>query len=162
VSTRPSGEAAVASAVERLVVRRVGRGLLPLLPLARLGLVEGLLGWSSWRGALLLTGGAVVSGAGVVLYGHEVIRRSLGRPRGWPRRLRLAAGVVPYLFGLWVLTLRGLRPLAELFTGTFSGAAAAEALLLIVLAGVFLRRLLAVSEMHRWVGVAGLFPDAAG
>lgn len=157
----PESGATVAAAVERLVVRRVGRALLPLLPLALLGLVEGLVGWSTWGGALLLAGGAVASAAGVVLYGHEVIRRSLGRPRGWARRVRMAAGVVPYLFGLWVLTLRGLRPVAELFTGAVTVAGAAEALLFVVLAGIFLRRLLAVSEMPRWVGVAAAFPDAA-
>lgn len=161
MSARESGDATVADAVERLVVRRVGRALLPLLPLALVGLVEGVLGWSTWGGALLLAGGGVVAAVGVVLYGHEVIRRSLGRPEGWRRRLQMASGVVPYLYGLWVLTLRGLRPLSELFTVGFSAAQAAEALLLIFLAGHFLRRLLGVSEMHRWVGVGGGFPDAA-
>lgn len=161
MSPRESAEATVAAAVERLVVRRVGRGLLPLLPLALFGLVEGALGWSTWGSALLLSGGALASAVGVVLYGHEVIRRSLGRPGGWPRRIRMGAGLVPYLYGLWVLILRGLRPLADLFTGTFAVAAAAEALLLILLAGLFLRLLLGVSEMHRWAGIGGAFPDAS-
>lgn len=155
-----AGDATVAAAVERLVVRRVGRGLLPLLPLALFGLLEGVLGWSTWGSALPLAGGALVSAVGVVLYGQEVIRRSLGRPGGWPRRIRMGAGFVPYLYGLWVLILRGLRPLTDLFAGTFAVGVAAEALALILLAGLFLRLLVRVSEMHRWVGVGGAFPDA--
>lgn len=161
MSQPSSGEVTVAAAVERMVVRRVGRGLLPLLPLGLAGLVEGIAGWSAWPSALLLSGGALAAAGGVVLYGHEVVRRSLGRPGGWPRRLRMVAGLVPYLYGLWVLTLRGLRPLAGLVTGEVSAVRGLAALLLLLLSGLFLRLLLRVSEMHRWVGVADAFPGGA-
>jgi len=103
---------AVATAIQNLVVVRLGRGFVPAAILFLVGLVElGTRGPADGR-ALFLAAGALVSAAAMLGHGLRVVQEAFGRrARAWMIVARWASGL-PLLYGLYVLAWRGLRELA--------------------------------------------------
>lgn len=145
----------VASAIQDLVVTRLGRGFLPLAGLFAAGLVASFAsaghGWWTAVGAL--------AAAGVMLlYGLSIVEGARGRPR---RSWMIATGVVafvPPLYGVYVLGWLGLRS----FT-TLDGVPSLVRATLYVILGVWvLRAWLRVVEVRRLARVMASNTDGEG
>jgi len=101
---------AVATAVQDLVAKRLGRGFVPLAVLFAVGIVQRLV--ASSGGALPLSGGALVAGCAMLAYGLRISQNAFGRPhRPWMSAAMLGS-LVPPIFALYVLAWRGLRQMA--------------------------------------------------
>lgn len=100
----------VATAVQDLVAKRLGRGFLPLGVLFVVGVVQRLV--ASGDGALWLSGGALATAGAMLAYGLRISQRAFGHPhRGW-MSLAMLGSLVPLVFGLYVLGWLGLRRMA--------------------------------------------------
>lgn len=116
--------AVVGPAIQRLAASRLGRGFLPLAVLLLVGLSEMIGGRRPGAGALLLALGSLASAGAMLAYGLGAVQRAFGMPRKswWP--LATAGGLVPLVFGVYVLGWRGLRLIAR-WNGVPSVAAGA-------------------------------------
>jgi hypothetical protein len=104
---------AVAKAVRNLAARRLARGFLPLGLVFLFGAMQ-----MAFRGALdgdyaVLTVGAMVAAGAMLVYGNGAVRRALGAQGAVAGWVTTTAGLVPYVFALYLLGFRGLRPLAS-------------------------------------------------
>jgi hypothetical protein len=105
--------AVVGPAIQRLAAARLGRGFLPLGVLLLVGLSEMIGSRRPGAGAFLLALGALASAGAMLAYGLGAAQRAFGLPRKswWP--LATAGGLVPLVFGVYVLGWRGLRLIAR-------------------------------------------------
>jgi len=103
----------VGPAIQRLAAARLGRGFLPVAVLLLVGLSEMIGGRRAGAGALLLALGALASAGAMLAYGLGAAQRAFGVPRKawWP--LATAGGLVPLVFGVYVMGWRGLRLIAR-------------------------------------------------
>lgn len=120
--TRPSDPArAVADAIQNLVAARLGRGFFPLAVLFALGMAE-LVAGAEHRPLLAL--GAVLTSGAMLAYGLRTAQRALGKPeRAW-MSMAAVGGIVPPLYGTYVLAWRGLRAVATGHTAVALGLGA--------------------------------------
>jgi len=96
----------VATAVQDLVAKRLGRGFVPFV----VGVVQRLV--TSGDGALWLSAGALATTVAMLGYGLRISQRAFGRPhRAW-MSLAMLGSLVPLVFGLYVLGWLGLRRMA--------------------------------------------------
>jgi len=101
----------VGRAVRDLTAARLARGFIPLALLCGAGLLEWIGGAGAVRALALVLGGPV-TGVAMLAYGLKGVQTALGRPaRPW-MGLAVLGGVVPLLFGIYVLGWRGLRGMA--------------------------------------------------
>jgi hypothetical protein len=153
---RPKDPArAVGDAIQNLVAVRLGRGFLPLALLFALGMVHLVVG--SEDGLVVALGAVLTSGA-MLAYGLRTAQRALGRPeKGWMMAATVG-GIVPPLYGMYVLAWRGLRAVAV------GGTAAAFGVgVLHVALGVWvLRSWMRVVEIERLARVMTWNPDQDG
>lgn len=113
----------VATAVQDLVAKRLGRGFVPLASLFVVGIAQRLVAPSG--GALWLSLGALAAAGAMLAYGLRISQRAFGRPhRAWMSWAMLGS-LVPPLFSLYVLAWLGLRRMAagEGLTGLAVGIA---------------------------------------
>ena len=100
----------VASAVQDLVAKRLGRGFVPLAVLFLIGVAEPFAGVGP--GVPLMSLGALAAGVTKLAYGLRISQRAFAHPhRAWMSWAMLGS-LVPPLFALYVLGWRGLRQLA--------------------------------------------------
>ena len=77
------------------------------------GLVEGLRGRMFANEVVALVLGSVLTAAAMLAYGQLAVHRAFGRPkRGWMVAASMS-GMLPYLFGLYVVVGFGLMPLRD-------------------------------------------------
>ena len=107
----------VATAVQDLVAKRLGRGFVPLGVLFVVGVAQRLV--ASGGGALWLSLGALATGAAMLAYGLRISQRAFGHPHRLWMSLAMLGSLVPLAFGLYVLGWLGLRRMA---TGEGPGA----------------------------------------
>lgn len=142
---------AVAHVVRDMAAARLGRSAYPLVLLMAVGVADAVLSPASPGPGILLAGGALLAGAGLLIYGNgavDRVRKGSGSP------LILVAGLVPLAYALAVLTFRGLRPLVEALAG-----AAGTPLLpgtVVVLSAWLLGNLYRLMELHRAAGTMSM------
>jgi len=131
----------VGRAIQDLAAVRLGRGFIPLALIFLLGLGRML----ARSGGFLLAAGAPLSAGAMLAFGLQVVQRAFGRrPRPW-MVVAAAAGLVPPVFGVYVLGWEGLRGVAQA-----SGfASAASGVLLSVLGAWVLRVWIQLLELRR-------------
>lgn len=100
----------VASAVQDLVAKRLGRGFVPLGVLFALGIVEQLLVEDFAWPALSI--GALAAGFAMLAYGLRISQRAFARPRAAWMSWAMLGSLVPPTFAVYVVGWRGLRELA--------------------------------------------------
>jgi len=100
----------VATAVQDLVAKRLGRGFVPLVVLFLVGVMQRL--FASGGGALWLSGGALATAAAMLAYGLRISQRAFGQPHRVWMSLAMLGSLVPPVFGLYVLGWLGLRRMA--------------------------------------------------
>ncbi len=101
----------VGRAVQDLTAARLARGFIPLALLCVAGVLEWLRGAGAERTLVLVLGGPA-AGAAMLAYGLKGVQTALGRPaRPW-MALAVLGGVVPLVFGIYVLGWLGLRGIA--------------------------------------------------
>ena len=147
MTRREATRRAVTGVVQRLAAARLGRAFLPLGALCLLGVAELVTAATGGRGWMLL-GGGVASAVGLLAYGNTAVLRALGRgdsPRGRAGQL---AGLVSYLYALWVVGDPGLRSLAA----AGGGGAQALALAYFALGALHLWQISRLSELLRLAG----------
>ncbi|MDH3207074.1 MAG: hypothetical protein OEO79_10700 [Gemmatimonadota bacterium] len=111
MSETPKPRDVVATAVQNLVVSRLGRGFIPLVVMFIVGVVQGFT--DSGSGGLILSVGSVASAAAMLAYGLRISERTFARPhRAW-MSWAMWGSLVPPLFAVYVLGWRGLRVLAS-------------------------------------------------
>jgi uncharacterized membrane protein HdeD (DUF308 family) len=111
-SKTPPPEITVARAVQRLAGRAVRRALLPLIGLLAGGVFEGIRDGIT-RPTVLLVLGAISSGIVMLLYGVQSVRRVLGRSAGAWGPLFWVASWIPYVFGTYVVIVKGVMAFAS-------------------------------------------------
>ena len=102
----------VGAAIQKTMAARLGRGFLPLALLATVAIAE-LITAGGWGAAgWVLLGGSASTAVAMLAYGLRVVQRTFGRsPRPWMIGAGVG-GVVPPVFGVYVLGWRGLRAFA--------------------------------------------------
>jgi hypothetical protein len=102
----------VGQAIQRLAAVRLGRGFLPLAMLLVIGLGE-MIGAPAGQAGLPLAVGATVAAGAMLAHGLRVVQRAFGTPpRSW-WALASVGGLLPLVFGVYVLGWRGLRLIAR-------------------------------------------------
>lgn len=111
-STGPPGSSrAVGKAVQRTVAATLGRGFVPLMALGLTGLIQGLRGRLFAHEVVALVLGSVLTAAAMLAYGQVAVQKAFGRPkRAWMVAAKMS-GVLPYVFGVYVVVGFGLIPL---------------------------------------------------
>lgn len=140
--------AVVGPAIQNLAARRVARIFVPLVGLLLVGALGAVLREPPSVERLFVTLGAAASGAAVVLQALAAVRRGFGTPTGRWMRLATVAGVFPYLYGVYTLVLRGVRPLAGLFDA-FGWWNLLEGVAFVLLSGRLLWALWGLLEVQR-------------
>jgi len=102
---------AVATAIQDLVVARLGRGFIPLAVLFLGGVAE-LVSQDGVSHGLGLSLGALASAGAMLAYGLRVVQRAFGRDEHIWMSLAMWGSLVPFAFALYVLGWLGLRMLA--------------------------------------------------
>jgi hypothetical protein len=147
----------VGSAIQDLTARRLGRGFVPLGFLLVLGV------WGMVRHGplaadhLFVAVGAPVSALAMLFYGLRAVRKAFGGADAAWMRLAAATGLFPFLYGLYLLAFRGLRPLAGL-PGAFAWATLVEGALFLLLSCRLLWTLWRLTEVQTLAGVMVLGP----
>jgi hypothetical protein len=100
----------VATAVQDLVAKRLGRGFVPLGVLFIVGVAQRLA--ASGGGALWLSAGALATAGAMLAYGLRISQRAFGKPHTAWMSLAMLGSLVPLVFGLYVLGWLGLRRMA--------------------------------------------------
>ncbi len=90
-----------------LLANRLGHSLLPLAVLFVAGLVTAFDTGFRTAGTIVLVAGSVASAAGMVVTGWPSLRRAYGLRTTWTP-LAAIAGIVPYVFGLYVFFVAGV------------------------------------------------------
>ncbi|GMR12002.1 MAG: hypothetical protein BMS9Abin29_0189 [Gemmatimonadota bacterium] len=102
---------AVGTAVQRTVASTLGRGFVPLMALGLTGLVEGLRGRLFATEVVALVLGSLLTAAAMLAYGQLAVHKAFGRPKHAWAGLASMGGMVPYVFGVYVVVGFGLMPL---------------------------------------------------
>lgn len=144
----PDPAQAVGTAVQRTAAAILGRGFLPLMALGITGLVEG------WRGRLLahevmaLLLGSVLTAVAMLAYGQLAVHKAFGRPKRAWMPVASISGLLPYVFGVYVVVGFGLMPLRGGL-----GLGRVIATLFFVGTGAWcLRSQWRLTDLHRFVG----------
>lgn len=143
--------AAVADVVQRMVAARLGRAFLPLAPIFLFGAVQMVrIGPLESDYAVLALGSLAAAGA-MLLYGNGAVHRALGPSRRTEARLAIVAGIVPYVFALYVLAFRSFEPVAEALGGGLEGGIGPVVLAVLfgLVSGRLLWHLSRLTELHR-------------
>lgn len=107
----PDPANAVGTAVQRTAAATLGRGFIPLMALGLTGLIQGLLGRLFATEVVTLVLGSVATAAAMLAYGHVAVHKAFGRPkRAWIVAATMS-GLLPYVFGVYVVVGFGLMPL---------------------------------------------------
>lgn len=159
-SEMSSAGSEVASAVERLVVVRLGRALPPLAVLAAYGLIQSMRFGLGSADYLLVFVGALVSAGSMLAYGTEAVKRVMAQRSPWAGLISLGS-FVPYLFGGYLIVTRGqqlVRTVGELGAG---GLAVTLAVILLAVLCIWAQWKL--TEIHRlareMAGLANIQPQ---
>jgi hypothetical protein len=99
----------VGSAIQALMVARLGRGFVPLALLFVVGVGQIFTEEAAWTAGLALSVGAVATAAAMLAYGLRVVQHAFGRAHRLWMSAAMAASVVPALYAVYVLGWRGLR-----------------------------------------------------
>ncbi len=105
-----------------LLADQLGHSLLPLALLLLAGLVMGFDTGFRATGALVLVAGSLVSATGMVVTGWPSLRRAYGLRADWMPRAAVA-GIVPFIFGLYVVFIAGAWHAIRDFSVSGVGAA---------------------------------------
>ncbi len=98
--------------IRNIVARRLGRAGLGLVAISAFGLVEMALGPSEPRTNLLTVFVPIACGGALLALGMRTVRRAFGEaPARWSPLISLL-GLLPLVFGMWLLAYRGLRSFA--------------------------------------------------
>ncbi len=98
-------------AVQRTAAATLGRGFVPLMALGLTGLIQGLLGRLFATEVVTLVLGSVATAAAMLAYGQLAVHKAFGRPkRAWMLAASLS-GLLPYVFGVYVVVGFGFMPL---------------------------------------------------
>ena len=137
----PAAAQVVGSAIQDMAATRLGRGFLPLGLLFLVGLGQMLRG----GGGFALAAGAPLAAGAMLAYGLRVVQRAFGRPaRPW-MILAVVGGLLPPVFGVYVLGWLGLRSVAE-----GGGLASFVGGVVMVGLGIWvLRAWMQIMELHR-------------
>lgn len=107
----PATAQAVGTAVQSTVAAILGRAFLPLMALGITGLVEGLRGRLYADEVVVLLLGSVLTAAAMLAYGQLAVHKAFGRPkRAWMLAATMS-GLLPYVFGVYVVVGFGFMPL---------------------------------------------------
>ncbi len=107
----PATAQAVGTAVQSTAAAILGRGFLPLVALGITGLVEGLRGRLFADEVVVLLLGSVLTAAAMLAYGQLAVHKAFGRPkRAWMLAASMS-GLLPYVFGVYVVVGFGFMPL---------------------------------------------------
>ncbi len=141
----------VASAVQSLAARRLGRAFLPLAVTALAGIGGGVAGvWSAPVATTLAVGAAAVAGAFMVM-GLRAVRVALETRPGGAWRWAGLARVVPFAWSIWALVVPGVGTgRAALARGAWGGVALA-----VLTMGLVLRVLLDAHRVGELEALAG-------
>ncbi len=107
----PDPARAVGTAVQRTAAATLGRGFIPLMALGLTGLIQGLLGRLFATEVMILMLGSVVTAAAMLAYGQLAVHKAFGRPKRAWMVVATMSGLVPYVFGVYVVVGFGLMPL---------------------------------------------------
>lgn len=107
----PDPAQAVGAAVQRTAAAILGRGFPPLVALGITGLIEGLRGRLLAHEVMVLLLGSVLTAAAMLGYGQLAVHKAFGRPKRAWMRVASTSGLLPYVFGVYVVVGFGLMPL---------------------------------------------------
>ncbi|MFV2006938.1 MAG: hypothetical protein ACC667_05805 [Longimicrobiales bacterium] len=107
----PDPAPAVGWAVQRTAAAILGRGFVPLMALGLTGLIQGLRGRLFATEVVTLVLGSVLTAAAMLAYGQLAVHKAFGRPKRAWMEVASMSGVLPYVFGVYVVVGFGLMPL---------------------------------------------------
>ena len=102
---------AVGTAVQRTAAATLGRAFMPLMALGLTGLIQGLRGRLFATEVVALVLGSVLTAAAMLAYGQLAVHKAFGRPKSAWMGIASMSGLLPYLFGVYVVVGFGLLPL---------------------------------------------------
>lgn len=102
----------IGPAIQKIVAKRLGRAGSGLAVISVLGLVELAVGPQGvWTNLITILAPLACAGSLLVI-GTRAVRRAFGNPPPRWSPLISVLGLIPLVFGFWLLTFRGLRAFA--------------------------------------------------
>jgi hypothetical protein len=136
-------EQAIGRAIQTLMAARLGRGFVPLVLLATVGLLEQVWPDFTGGGGFVLVLGMLAAGASKLSFGLRVSQLAFARAHGPWMSAAMFFSLIPPGFALYVLAWRGLR-----FFVVGSGVPGLLTSIFFTVMGVW--------AMHAWMRVAEL------
>ncbi len=107
----PDSARAVGKAVQRTAAATLGRGFMALMALGLTGLIQGIRGTLATTEVVALVLGSALTAVAMLAYGQLAVQKAFGRPKRWWMVAASMSGLLPYVFGVYVVVAFGLMPL---------------------------------------------------
>lgn len=133
--------------LKKVYERMAGRAIIALLPIFIFAIIQ-LVRFGNQKDYVLLLVGSILSVAGIMGYIIAELRWSVKKQKSWIAMLLIFSGFIPYLFGSYLVFIRGFWSLREL-AGGFSFLIIIEVLIFIILGYEVVSKLYKITEIGK-------------